>query len=131
MARLTDMQIRALPAPAKGQKIYLDDGLDGFGVRVSQGSTKTFVITYGEDRRRITIGRWPILQLAKAREKARDKLAEIQLGGGHAPIPFRKLKERFLEDVQGNIRPRTYDSYKCVNAGVKLHRLAGVKVHHG
>ena len=66
-ALITDMQIRALPPPAKGQKIYLDDGLDGFGIRVSPGGTKTFVITFGADRRRITIGRWPVLPLAKPR----------------------------------------------------------------
>lgn len=54
MARLTDMTIRGLPAPATDQKTYLDDALQGFGVRVSQGDTKTFVVVYGTARRRIT-----------------------------------------------------------------------------
>lgn len=111
MASLTDMRIRAIEPPAKGQKTYFDDALQGFGVRVSQGGTKTFIVIYGNERRRITIGTWPVVPLAKARERAKDKLAEIQLGGGHAPIPFKKLKQRFLEDIKGDVRPRTYDSY--------------------
>ena len=112
MPRLTDLTIRGLHAPEKGQKLYLDDALTGFGIRVSQGGAKAFVLMYGNERRLITLGRWPVLALAKAREKARDKLAEIQLNGDHKPIPFRDLREKYLEDAKRTTRPRTYDSYK-------------------
>lgn len=112
MARLTDMAIRGLLPPAKGQKLYLDDALTGFGVRVSQGGSKSFVLMYGGDRRLITLGRWPILGLAAAREKAKDKLAEVQLGGDHKPIPFKDLKDKFLKDKKGSVRSKTYDSYE-------------------
>jgi len=50
MARLTDLKIRSLPAPTRGQTTYLDDAIRGFGIRVSQGGTKTFVVTYGTER---------------------------------------------------------------------------------
>ena len=118
MERLTDLRIRSLKAPEKGQVTYLDAELTGFGVRVSQGGTKTFVVTYGKDRRRVTLGRYPILSLADAREKAKDKLAEVQLGADHKPIPYSKLRERFLAEAKANTRPRTYDSYDWL-----LHRV--------
>jgi integrase len=78
--RLTDRQIASLPIPAKGQKLYSDEILPGFGVRVSQGGSKTFVLTLGANRERITLGRYGIVSLAAARDKARTILAERQLG---------------------------------------------------
>lgn len=67
---LTDLQVRKLPPPAKGQRTHFDDGFPGFGVRVSQGGSKTFVVKYGRDRRLKTLGRYPELSLKEARSKA-------------------------------------------------------------
>jgi integrase len=120
MERLTDLRIRSLKAPERGQVTYLDAELTGFGVRVSQGGTKTFVLTYGADRRRVTLGRYPVLSLADAREKAKDKLAQIQLGADHKPIPYKDLKERFLADTKRHVRERTYDSYEWLLGRVDL-----------
>ena len=71
MTRLTDASIRALPSPEKGVHVHFDDSMRGFGVRCSQGGAKTFVVTLGADRRRITVGRYPILGLADARVAAK------------------------------------------------------------
>ncbi len=49
-------QIRSQSIPEKGQRNYLDDSLKGFGVRVSQGGTKTFTLMFGKNRRLKTIG---------------------------------------------------------------------------
>ena len=65
--RLTDITIRSLKAPAKGQVTYWDKGL---GIRVSQGGSKTFVVMAGSGKRR-ALGRYPQLSLSRAREKAR------------------------------------------------------------
>jgi hypothetical protein len=46
--RLTDLSIKALALPAKGVMIYSDDTFRGFGVRVSQAGTKSFVLTHGD-----------------------------------------------------------------------------------
>ncbi|WIM10531.1 integrase family protein [Enhydrobacter sp.] len=120
MASLTDVTVRSLKPPARGQRTYFDDKVRGFGVRVSQGGTKTFIILYGTKRRRVTLGTWPVVSLAKAREVARHKLAEVQLGADHARISYQSLKDSFLIEAKANTRPRTYDSYKWLLGRVDL-----------
>jgi integrase len=77
---LTDLTIRKLPAPPTGQKAYYDDSIKGFGIRVSSKGTKTFTLLYGDPRKRMTIGRYPILTLSQARTEAKRILAKDQLG---------------------------------------------------
>ena len=78
MPSLTDATIRAATPPAKGQKT-LWDGLKGFGIRLSQGGSKTFIVMIGSGKR-FTIGRYPAVSLAEARTEAKRILAEKQLG---------------------------------------------------
>jgi hypothetical protein len=47
---LTDIFVRQLHPSASGQKMYRDATLAGFGIRVSQAGTKTFVLVHGRDR---------------------------------------------------------------------------------
>ena len=61
--RLTDASLKSLKAPEKGAVIYADDALAGFGVRVSQAGTKSYVLTHGVRRQRETIGRVGIITL--------------------------------------------------------------------
>jgi hypothetical protein len=85
--RFADRTIATIPAPEYGQRLYADDTLLGFGPRVG-ATTKAFVLTMGENRRRITIGRYPIVSLTQAREKAKSILAKRQLGIDHQPTPL-------------------------------------------
>jgi len=106
---LTDRSIAAISPPPSGQKLYLDPSLPGFGIRVSQGGSKTFVLTIGQDRRRLTIGRYPIVTLSQAREKARTILARRQLGLDHQLTPyFSEARDQFLSSREGRIRPSTF-----------------------
>jgi integrase len=79
-AHITDITVRSLKAPAAGQTTYWDDSLPGFGVRVSQGGTKTFTLIVGKDRQRVSLGRYGVISLADARTKARALLARRSLG---------------------------------------------------
>jgi integrase len=83
--RLTEITVRNLPSPASGQKLYRDDSPKGFGVRVSQGGTKTFVLVAGRDRQFISIGRFPVIGLGEARNEAKRLLAERTLGKHQNP----------------------------------------------
>ena len=64
--QLTDVLVRNLEAPERGQRTVRDTVLQGFGVRVSQGGTKTFIVVYGRMRKQVTVGRYPLLTLGEA-----------------------------------------------------------------
>lgn len=106
--RLTDLMLPKLAAPEKGAKVYADDTLEGFGVRVSQGGTRAYVLTYGADRRRVTIGRVGIITLAQARAEAKRILAEHILGKRQpGRVKAADALERFLEAKKEKNRPRS------------------------
>lgn len=107
--KLTDLAIRAMKAPESGATIVYDDSFKGFGVRISQGGTKTFVLTYGKNRKRVTIGRHGIISLSEARDKARAILALRTLKPDEAPeITFEEARKLFVtHHLQANTRPRT------------------------
>lgn len=111
---LSDASLRSIKAPTKGQSKFWDDKLPGFGVRVSQGGSKTFVLN--RDNTLITIGRYPILSLAEARGEAKRLLAEFTLGRIRPEtISFEKALDLFIEDKkQANRRPRTIEGYRRV-----------------
>ncbi len=115
--RLTDLQIKKLRAPERGQKTYFDEALRGFGVRVSQGGAKSFVVMFGEDRRLKTIGRYPDIGLAEARIEAKRFQADAALSEPVAAstipdIAFLEARERFLRDSERRTKPRTSQEYR-------------------
>jgi integrase len=110
--KLTDISVRALRSPKRGQKLHADDSLAGFGVRVSQGGAKTFVLVYGDDRRRLTIGRYPVISLSDARTEAKRILAERTLGRRKGPSsPYNHVKQAFLGACRVKNRPSTVKGY--------------------
>ena len=113
LMRLTDVTLRSLAAPQKGQKTYFDASLANFGCRVSQGGTKSFVVQLGADRQLVTIGRYPIISLAEAREQAKRLLAERTLGKlrPHS-IAWDDAVELFLSICEQKNKPRTIRDYK-------------------
>jgi integrase len=97
MPHLSDRTVAALKAPERGQRDYADEALPGFAVRVSQGGSKTFTLTFGSPRKRVTLGRYPIITLAQAREKARQLLAHRILHGDRPPaLTFDEALTLFL-----------------------------------
>lgn len=110
---LGDATVRSLAPPVKGQKYYADGILPGFGCRVSQGGTKTFVVVVGRERRFVTIGRYGIISLAQAREEAKRVLAEHTLGKVRPQsITYADAVELFLQDKARERRPATVAAYK-------------------
>ena len=70
--------LRSLAPPPQGQVIVLGREASDFGVRLSQGGAKTFVLK--QDNRRITLGHFPVISLQDARSEAKRLLAEFTLG---------------------------------------------------
>lgn len=83
---LTDRLLRALAAPSPAPLEIWDTNLPGFGIRVSQLGKVTFFVMRrqrGAGRSqaiRISIGPYPLLPLAEARQRARDLLRDLHNG---------------------------------------------------
>jgi integrase len=112
--RLTDIGIRALPIPATGQKTYFDEALPGFGVRVSQGGSKSFVVMYGHKRQLKTLGRYPDKSLKEARKEAHVILGagEVVLTPDEASAALGGYVEDFLAHCRKHNRDRTVRDYE-------------------
>jgi integrase len=111
--RLTDISIRRIRAPEKGAVVVPDDLIPGFGVRVSEGGTKSFVLTHGIRRQRETIGRLGIITLQEARAEAKRRLAGYTLGKNKPrSISWDAAVEEYLAVVAANCKARTYRDYR-------------------
>jgi integrase len=111
--RLTDIAVRRLASPNRGQVTYWDEATPGFGVRCSSKS-KSFVVMFGEKRRLKTLGRYPSLSLSDARKEARQFLAQVLDGPMVADIPvitFGVARDEFLRDCAARNKPRTVADY--------------------
>jgi integrase len=79
---LTDIAIRKLKS-IDGDRVEIwDSKIPGFGLRASERGTKSFILVYryrGRPRR-LTLGRYPTLSLAVARQKATDALRAVSDG---------------------------------------------------
>jgi integrase len=82
---ITSSTVNRIQNPLKGQKLYLDDNLRGFGVLVSVKAKSYIVQRDIKGRtRRITIGRHGILTADLAKKEAIKLLA--QMTGGQDPV---------------------------------------------
>lgn len=108
--RLTELSIKNLPTPHHGQKTYFDDTVRGFGVRVSQGGTKSYVVMFGPRRRLKTLGRFDDISLKDARSEAKVVIATAD------PNPLRSTFSEaltaFLEHCERHTAERTKKDYE-------------------
>jgi len=110
-ALLNDAGLRSLKPPERGQVCHWDKNLPGFGIRISQGGTKTFVLNRKNSF--ITIGRFPTISLSEARTEAKRLLAEFTLGKVRPQsITYATAVKLFLDDKTGSARESTIESYK-------------------
>ncbi|HKI69134.1 MAG TPA: Arm DNA-binding domain-containing protein, partial [Verrucomicrobiae bacterium] len=124
-------------SPERGQRTYFDDALPGFGVRVSQGGTKSFIVLVGKTRRRQTLGKFPDVSLADARKAAKKIIGDAAIRQPDALIPskisFDEARDRFLADSEERTKPKTYEEYlrllhRHFSFDVELANLTRAKV---
>ncbi len=79
---LNDVIIRRLSAPEQGVRQVPDGKVPGFGLRVTANGVKSFYLAYrfAGRSRRMNLGRYPVITLQKARNKALMALVEISEG---------------------------------------------------
>jgi integrase len=141
--RLTTATIRSLSLPAgKGEAIYFDDDLPGFGLRIREGGSRTFVFQYkiGSKQRRMALGSVKAIDVGKARETAKDLHAAVRLGGdpagdraeGRAQVAetFEAALRPFLARQKARLRPKSYVELErhLFVAAKPLHRLQLSKI---
>lgn len=106
MTRLTKTIVDKIPIPpltAKGkhaQSFVRDTTLPGFGLRITSGGTKTFIVETRINRRvkRITLGRYGVLTCEEARKEAQKLLGTIAKGGN--PVHEKQHKDRHSVTLQ-------------------------------
>lgn len=123
MTKLTDLFIRNLPIPETGQKTYWEKG---FGIRVSQGGSKTFVLKH--QGKLITLGKYPDMSLKTARSAALHAKVAVHSA---APITlFPDAFQAFLAECEGKNRPSTVEGYYHRLKGFPPLKLSDLKVSH-
>jgi integrase len=91
--KLTELAVAKVRPPKAGRTEHFDTLLPSFGLRVTSNGAKTWIVmtrvkVKGEDKgkgvngplRRVTLGRYPALGLAEARDQARKVIADAQEG---------------------------------------------------
>jgi integrase len=103
--------LKAAKPPERGTITLWDGAQKHFGVRISQGGAKSFIILAGSGRRQ-AIGRFPTISLAAARTRAKELLAEQTLGKTRPQtVAFDDAMAEFLSACEKKNRPRTVRDY--------------------
>src|SRR5580704_13541185 len=93
---ITKASVELLSAPVSGQKFLRDDRITGLAVRITAAGVKSFVFE-GRVRgrvKRMTIGQYPYMTVALARQEAQRIKAEN--AQGRDPIRDRTSQRRVL-----------------------------------
>ena len=117
------------------EKIYFDDEIPGFGLRVREGGSRNYIFQYkiGAKQRRVALGAVSAIDFGKARDTAKNLYAKVRLG--HDPAgekadtrakahqTFKAIADGFLDIKRKELRPRSY-------ADVTRHILVHAKPLH-
>jgi integrase len=107
--KFTDRSLKAIKPPLKPKQLdYFDDSLPGFALRVSYNGRKSWIVLYRCNgvKGRLTLGRFDVVPMADARERAREALKAA--GKGNDPTAdkrrdreapsFKEVVDRYIEE---------------------------------
>jgi len=125
-ASFTDAFIKSLKPAATRYDVY-DKNLAGFGVRVSKSGTKSWVALSRNMQRktRVTLGRYPQMPLAAARQRAMNALLEMADGEFKRSTNL-QLFEHALDDWYEKDQ-RQNKSFMQVKNAMELHVRPSLK----
>ncbi|HUO23058.1 MAG TPA: tyrosine-type recombinase/integrase [Caulobacteraceae bacterium] len=122
MPRLTDARVAAIPPPASGQEEHKDDLVTGLRLRVGAGGRKAWIVRTRAGGKPInkTLGTYPALRLADARDEARALLTEIAKRGALRTTPtFGEAAQHWID----NIAKARNSSWKNQQRRLEIHVL--------
>jgi integrase len=109
--KLTKASVRGLALPAGARdKIFFDDDLHGFGLRLRDGGKRTWIAQYriGKKQRRVALGTIESTDAEEARKRAKSVLSRVHLGAdpqiekaearAQSSATLRALIDRFLAE---------------------------------
>ena len=141
--KLTAKYVNDRPPPERGQKIYFDTEIKGFGVRVLASGVKSFIVDYWANgrQRRDTIGQYGVWTYARARERAGELRREID--GGGDPLDAREkhrtaptvadLCQRYIDEHLPEKRATSQrEDLRCIDKDIRprLGKRKVAEVHH-
>jgi integrase len=106
--------------PGDADRIWFDDTVPGFGLRVRQTGSRSWIFQYkiGGKTRRLVIGQASAIKLGRAREIAGEHHAKVKLGRDpgaekrlqvqQASHTFGALAARYLEQQRSELRPGSF-----------------------
>lgn len=138
--RLKDQSVKAFPIPQTGNRIHYDADVQGFGVRVTAGGSRSFVLNYflnGRERR-ITIGAYPVWSVTAARDEAGKLRRRVDAGEDPLAEKEKAFKDPTVQQVAGQFltehvalknRTSTQALYRRSIEGYVLPRIGARKVN--
>jgi len=129
--RFTAESVEALPVDGK-DRLYFDAIVSGFGVRVTAAGKKIFIVQrrLSGKATRVTLGYYPEMSVAAARDEARRKL--VAMGAGIDPrtrsaeiesppeVSFTEAVDKWLsEHVRLKLKPLTVRDYEKIAEELK------------
>jgi integrase len=123
--------------PGSGDAVFWDDDIAGFGIRLREGGSRTWIYRYriGTKQRSMKLGSATSIPLAVARKMASEQEAEVRLGGDPAlkketanlaaDNTLGVLANQYLEARKSKWRPKSYKHYEryLLKYARPLHRL--------
>jgi integrase len=119
-AKLTKTSVVSLTCPpGKAEEYYWDEGQPGFGLRTFKSGRAVWVCQYRNPEgrtRKMTLGDLKTVDVAKARQRAKDLLADAQLGGDpqedaralrHGDT-VKDVISDYLKAKEKKLKPRSY-----------------------
>jgi Arm domain-containing DNA-binding protein len=92
---------KGLDAPLKGNRIYYDDRLKCFGLRITSAGKRAFILNYrikGRERR-MTIGSYPGWSVLAARKRAEELRREVDFGNDPLEARAQSMKASTIHDL--------------------------------
>jgi integrase len=125
---------------SSGKRIAIADiVVPGLVLRITPGGVKTFSVWYrlkGRRRRYTIPGRFPAVELAEARDRARDVLRRVRNGddpqsvkiAARQALTFEDLAQRFIQAREPNLATSTATEYRRIVASyIHGSPLAGTR----
>lgn len=126
--RITNSSVTKTEPPENDFKIYWDDDLTGFGLRVTASGAKSYIAESRVDgrTRRVTLGKHGVLTANEARKRARTMLG--QMADGVDPVAAQR-RQRAVSVTLTEVA-KSYLCYRRTSSGLPLKERSKADIRY-